>query len=290
MSCEIADLVDLAGCRAAVDVQLDVWGRDAETVPASLLAASIERGGVLVGAWDGGRLSGFAWSMPGWRDGRPTHWSHMLGVRPEARGRGLGVSLKRAQRSRLRRAGVELVEWTFDPLQAANAHVNLRRLGATAWEYRVNAYGEMHGPLHRGTPTDRLVAEWWIDRPEVARRLDDGDVARGSGDRPVPAPDDAAAHAAAASPAATILEVRREGAWQVPGDVRLPPSARRVQVPVPARFTEMQQQAPAHALAWRLAARDVLTACFARGYRAVDFVRDPATGGGAYVLVSPAAS
>src|SRR5262245_26800504 len=164
MPFEIRDVADLAGCRAVVDVQIEVWGRDAETVPASLLVASIKRGGILIGAWDDSRLVGFVWSMPGIRNGQPTHWSHMLGVRPEARGEGLGVQLKRAQRDQALAAGVELIEWTFDPLQAVNAHLNLSVLGCESSEYRVNTYGEMSGPLHRGTPTDRLVAEWWLRR------------------------------------------------------------------------------------------------------------------------------
>ena len=171
MPFEIRDVTDLAGCRAVVDVENEVWGQDSEVVPASLLVASIKRGGILIGAWDGSRLVGFVWSMPGVRQGQLTHWSHMLGVRPEARGQGLGESLKRAQSERAIAAGCDLIEWTFDPLQAANAHLNLASLGCIASEYRVNTYGEMSGPLHRGTPTDRLVAEWWIrhPRPQIGR-------------------------------------------------------------------------------------------------------------------------
>src|SRR5262245_17192394 len=119
MPCEIRDIVDLDGCRAVVEVEVEVWGRDAEIVPASLLVASAKRGGILLGAWDGDRLAGFVWSMPGWRKGRRTQWSHMLAVRTNDRGSGTGEALKRAQYQRARGAGVELIEWTFDPLQAA---------------------------------------------------------------------------------------------------------------------------------------------------------------------------
>jgi predicted GNAT superfamily acetyltransferase len=259
MLSDLRDVDDLAGCRAVVDVQIAVWGHDAETVPASLLSASIKRGGLLVGAWDAGRLVGFVWSMPGWRGGQPTQWSHMLGVRPEARGRGLGEALKRAQRERALAAGVDLIEWTFDPLQAANAHLNLSRLGAIVSEYRVNAYGEMAGPLHRGTPTDRLIAAWWIRRPHPGR-------------------DEAVSDAPAA------LDVRDTGAWVACVSVRTDLDAPRVRVPVPPRFSEMQQQATDLALAWRLAARGVLTSYFSRGYRAVSFVLDRERGGGEYLL------
>ena len=258
MTADIRDIDDLAGCRAVVDVQIEVWGRDAETVPASLLAASIKRGCLLVGAWDADRLVGFVWSMPGWRHGRPTQWSHMLGVRPGARGRGLGETLKRAQRERALAAGIDLIEWTFDPLQAANAHLNLSRLGCVASEYRVNAYGEMSGPLHRGTPTDRLIAEWWIRRPDA------------------PARD--------ASPATAAIVVRDAGGWVACVSARADLEASTVLVPVPPRFSEMQQQATDLALAWRLAARNVFTGYFERGYRAVDFFLNREHDGGAYLL------
>lgn len=259
MTDDIRDISDLAGCRDVVDVQIAVWGRDSETVPASLLSASIERGGLLIGAWDGARLVGFAWSMPGWRGGQPTQWSHMLGVRPDARGGGLGVALKQAQRERALAAGIDLIEWTFDPLQAPNAHLNLARLGCVASEYRVNAYGEMSGPLHRGTPTDRLIAEWWIRRPRLARQ-----------EGPVTAP--------------AAIATREAGAWLACASVRTDLDAARVLVAVPPRFSEMQQQATDLALAWRLAAREVLRAYLARGYRAVDFSLNRAQGGGTYVL------
>ena len=167
----IRDITDLDHCRQIVEIQAEVWGPDSEIVPASVLIASAKRGGILLGAFDGDRVVGFVWSMPGWRDGQPTQWSHMLGVRPGARGSAIGARLKIAQRERALAANIALIEWTFDPLQAQNAHLNMAVLGCTASAYRVNAYGEMPGPLHRGTPTDRLIAEWWIGTPHVARRL-----------------------------------------------------------------------------------------------------------------------
>jgi len=267
----IADITDVAGCRAVVALQEAVWGRDGEIVPASLLVVSAKRGGILLGAYEGDDLAGFVWSMPGWRDGLATHWSHMLAVRPAARGAGLGERLKLAQRERALQAGVELIEWTFDPLQAPNAHLNLHVLGCTAAEYRADAYGPMAGPLTAGTPTDRLVAEWRLREAHVARRLGArrarGLVARDRGVLEAP----------------PAIDVRRDGDWLVCGDVHVH-DARRVLLPVPARFTEMQQQATPAALAWRLAARQAFEAYFSRGYRAVDFFLDRESGAGRYLL------
>ena len=67
--------------------------------------------------------------------------------------------------------GLDLIEWTFDPLQALNAHLNFGRLGVVVEEYEENIYGESSSPLHRGSPTDRFVAEWRLTAPHVERRI-----------------------------------------------------------------------------------------------------------------------
>lgn len=250
-------------------MQEAVWGRDGEIVPASVLVVSAKRGGILIGAFEDTTLVGFVWSMPGVRDGSPTHWSHMLGVLPDLRGRGVGRDLKLAQRDRALAAGVDLIEWTFDPLQSANAHLNIAMLGGTSSTYLVDAYGEMVGPLHLGTPTDRLIVEWWIRRPHVERR-----IARAKGVAPI-------VRSAEIASAAVVFD----SVSGVPSAPQLDLDARRVLIPVPAGFTEMQRTDPDRALAWRLAVRDAFRAYFARGYRVVDFWINPDVGG-RYLLES----
>jgi predicted GNAT superfamily acetyltransferase len=269
----IRDITDLAGCRAAVALQEHVWGRGGEIVPASVLLVSAKRGGILIGAFDDTGLAGFVWSMPGLKDGARTHWSHMLGVRPDARRHGLGQRLKLAQRERALAQGVELIEWTFDPLQAANAHLNFAVLGCVASTYLTDVYGDMAGPLHRGTATDRLIAEWNIGSPHVERRV-------GVAERrpPLIVRSDEIASAPAA------IRTAPAGEWVEMTGASLDLSARRILVPVPPEFTEMQARALPLAQAWRLAVREVLTAYFERGYRAVDFLRD--SDGGKYLLTN----
>ena len=116
-------------------------------------------------------MVGFAFSIVGVKDGQPTQWSHMMGVLPEYRRQGLGRELKLAQRERALAGGFDLMEWTFDPLQALNAHLNFAKLGVVCDEYGVNIYGESSSALHRGTPTDRFVVQWNIAR--TARRAPD---------------------------------------------------------------------------------------------------------------------
>ena len=275
---EIRDLTSLEECRAVVAIQEEVWGRDGETVPASVLLVSAKSGGILLGAVAGepaGTLAGFVWSMPGVRDGVRTHWSHMLGVRPGHREHRLGERLKWAQRQRAIAQGAEMIEWTFDPLQAANAHFNLNVLGGVGARYGVDIYGALAGPLHRGTPTDRLIIEWRISDPHVLRRFEA---------RQGPGPAGLVARSAEVLTAPPALDTFERDGWIHPRAATSKLGDRRLLLPIPPRFLEMQQQATGVALSWRLAVRDVMTDALGRGYRAVDFLLDRERGGGAYVL------
>ena len=255
-------------------MQEQVWGANSEIIPSSLLVASIKRGGILLGAYDDDALIGFVWSLPGWRDGDRVHWSHMLGVVPGARGSRAGEQLKWAQRDRALEQGVRLIEWTFDPLQALNAHLNLHRLGSIAATFLPNVYGSMQGPLHRGTPTDRLIAEWWIDRPHVLRRRE---VAAARGSELV-----ARSHEIREAP--TAIVVRSEGEWEVCATARTDLDAPRVLLPIPGKFGQMQASATDLALEWRRATGEVFQAYFGRGYVAVDFFLNREWGSGDYLL------
>src|SRR5690554_3674198 len=129
--------------RACVELQRETWGAGFdECVPAAILKVSQRVGGVTAGAFDGeGRLLGFVFGLTGLERGRPVHWSHMLAVRPEWRDVGLGRRLKAYQREAVRGLGVDTILWTFDPLVARNAHLNLNRLGVQVVEYVPDMYG-----------------------------------------------------------------------------------------------------------------------------------------------------
>ena len=273
MSFSIRPLTTLEDCRRVAALEREVWGyADAEdVVPAPVLIVSVKRGGILLGAFDADNvMKGFVYSMPAIKEGRPTQWSHMLGVTADVRGTGLGARLKLAQRQVAMQMGLELIEWTFDPLQALNAHLNFAKLGVVASEYEENVYGESSSPLHRGTPTDRLIAEWHIRQPHVERRLF----------QPAqPAMRDASISSApVVNPAASGL------VWIRPGRADLSAEASRILVEIPAGFGEMQLGDPELALAWRLQTREVFQKYFARGYRAVDFFLARNVGRGHYLL------
>lgn len=270
----IRPLTTIDEFRQVVALEQQIWGYtdpgDIVTVPVFIF--TVHRGATLIGAFDGERMVGFAYGVVGMKDGRPMQWSHMAGVLPEYRG-GLGYRLKLAQRERVLAQGLDLIEWTFDPLQAMNAHFNFAKLGCVADEYAPNFYGESTSALHRGTPTDRLVASWHIAEPHVVRRLEQPTELR------------VRAEEVTAAPVANTTA--QDGPWRANTAVNLDHDDRRVWIEIPTGFTDMQQQAPERALAWRLDVRRMFETYFARGYRAVDFVLQRDAGFGRYLLALP---
>jgi predicted GNAT superfamily acetyltransferase len=161
--------------RACVALQKDVWNfSDAELVPLRMFVVAEKVGGQVMGAFDGGDMVGFALSVPGTRSGHVYLHSHMLAVRKEHRNGGLGRRLKLLQREDALARGIELIEWTFDPLEIKNAYLNIEKLGAISRRYNINQYGITSSPLQGGLPSDRLIAEWWLKSKRVETLLETG--------------------------------------------------------------------------------------------------------------------
>lgn len=171
----IRDCETLDDFRQCVEVQQAVWGfEDRDLIPLRFFVVARKIEGQVFGAFEpSGRLVAFCLAVPALRGSTLYLHSHMLAVLPEHRGRGLGRRMKLAQRTKALVQGIRLIEWTFDPLEAGNAWFNLERLGAIARRYVPNHYGSSTSPLHRNLPTDRLVAEWWLDSPAAAARAMD---------------------------------------------------------------------------------------------------------------------
>jgi predicted GNAT superfamily acetyltransferase len=153
----------------AVALQKAIWGfSDIELLPVRLFVVATKVGGQAFGAFDGTQMIGFCVAIPGLKPGPKTYLhSHMLGVLKEYSNQGVGRMLKLAQRAEALSRNIELIEWTFDPLEIKNAYFNVERLGAVIRRYVPNQYGTTSSPLHGGLPTDRLTAEWWIGSPRV---------------------------------------------------------------------------------------------------------------------------
>lgn len=168
----IEALTELEEFDRCVELQNAVWSYDVSammTQKVYLLASHI--GGQVIGAFEGETLVGYAMALPGVRNGHAYLHSHHLAVLPGWQNAGVGRRLKLAQRDEAIERGIDLMEWTFDPLEIKNSHLNFARLGAISRRYKRNFYGPSTSPLHGGLPTDRIYAEWWLRSERVTRVL-----------------------------------------------------------------------------------------------------------------------
>ncbi len=241
---------------ACVRLQREVWGLcDLEITSAIQLIATVHAGGLLLVAESPGEgVVGFSYAFAALSGGEAHLHSDMLAVLPGARGFGVGLRLKWAQREEARRRGVHLVTWTFDPLRAPNARLNLHRLGAVAGELLVDFYGTTTSALHHGLATDRLLVRWELDTPRVARRA--------AGAMPSPPP--------AATP--TLNEVTERRGVLVSSAPDLELDAPELLLEIPEDWDAVCRADPSLAREWQDVVRLALETLFARGYRAVDCV------------------
>ncbi len=153
---------------ACVHLQQSVWQfQELDAIPRRMFVVARAVGGQIFGAWDGKHMAGYALAVPGVQDGHPYLHSQMLAVSPDYRNRGIGMQLKLAQREDALARGIDLIEWTFDPLQTRNAYFNIEKLGAVVRRYTPDFYGSSTSPVHGSLPTDRLHAEWWLKSERV---------------------------------------------------------------------------------------------------------------------------
>jgi predicted GNAT superfamily acetyltransferase len=264
---------------AAVEaLQREVWpGSEIDIVPAHLLITAVHNGGLVLGAFNGEhgsheKLIGFVFGFPGLEsipDGpRAKHCSHMLGVLPEFRDKGVGFALKRAQWQMVRHQGLDHITWTYDPLLSRNAYLNLARLGAVCSTYRRSEYGDMRDGLNAGLPSDRFQVDWWIHTRRVERRL-----------------------SKRARPTLSLNHLMRvgvhplysleaaAGAWPRPPEHLPALDAQLIAAEIPSDLAGLKAADFALARDWRFFSREFFETAFARGYIVTDFVFDERSDG-----------
>lgn len=170
---EIRPLRTLEEFQSTLRLQSEIWGFDQADLVAPRLFGVFDRtGGSCLGAYLGGEMAGFSLAFAGFKlDGRRYWHSHMVGVRPHLHGQGVGYQIKLRQREEALAVGLDLIEWTFDPLQSRNAYFNVEKLGVDVQAYLPDFYGITSSELHGALPTDRLVAAWNLRSPGAVARL-----------------------------------------------------------------------------------------------------------------------
>ena len=253
----------------AEDLQRIVWsGSETDIVPAHLSLAISHNGGVMLGAFDQGKLVGYLLGFLGTDSESPDrmamtrlkHWSHQVGVHPAYQNRGIGFELKRAQREVVLKQGIRLVTWTYDPLLSRNAHLNIRRLGAVCDTYLQRAYGEMRDALNTGVESDRFQVDWWVTSPRVSSRFE-------MGQKPL-----TMAHYLEAGAEKVNPTIPGDEGHLYPGEAFNTPKGVIAVVEIPPDFHALKQSDLGVAKRWREHSREVFTSLFDAGYLVTDFL------------------
>jgi predicted GNAT superfamily acetyltransferase len=263
---DIRDIETIEEIHAVEELQKEVWGiPDIEVVPYTQLAAAIHSGGTLIGAFDGDTAVGFVYGFAGQERGRAVHHSHMLAVKPAYRTYDLGYRLKHAQRQRVIQQGIELMTWTFDPLQSMNAHFNFAKLGVLADTYYPDFYGSDAASFLHQTGTDRLWVTWPLSRiDEIAKQR--ADLRNEIDDTPA--------------------LLKYDGSERpVLGAAEIDPQMSRVAIEIPFNINELLESDRTLAIKWRTDSRDAFVNALNAGFIVEDFIRGVPEGSpGRYIL------
>lgn len=252
----IETIASIDGFRAHQDLQVLVWGYDPrEVVPVRLLIALARHGGVVLGAYSGETMVGLLLSLLAEHNGQRVHLSYMLGVHPAWRGRGIGSALKWRQRALVLARGITQIVWTYDPLEAANARLNLAHLGGRVRTYTDDYYGPLEDDLNRGLPSDRFVVEWDLNAPHVCL------LAEGRGSREV-------SEEWRQAPLAVSSVVGEDGLRRPTPFIA--PAELIARIEIPADMRVIKRSSTEAALAWRRTTREAFGWLFGAGYVVVD--------------------
>ena len=253
MEITIRDVHDIRGMKTIEDLQKEVWGvEDLDVVPHTQLAAALEVGGCVIGAFVGAEMVGFVYGFLGLEHDRLVMHSHMAAVKPAYRSYGVGYRLKLAQRDRALARGITRITWTYDPLQALNAHFNFNKLGVVSDRYLIDFYGEATSSFLHQLGTDRLLASWRLDRPRLA-----------------PQP-----------PKTALLSSQEDGRPYLQ-EVRGALNQESVSIQIPQDIGRLQEQDIDLAREWRTGTRSAFTQALAAGFTVLSFNRETSS----YALV-----
>jgi predicted GNAT superfamily acetyltransferase len=244
-------------------IQREAWGfADIDIVPGDTMRASQHAGGMLLCAFEGARMIGFAFGFPALENRQLSIHSHMLAVRSEVRNLQAGFYLKLAQREQAMAQGISEMTWTFDPLQSLNAHLNFTKLGVIARRYFINFYGETSSsPLHQGFGTDRLWVTWELSSGRVKQAVERIKNAAPSG--PVPA----------VEADAVLLVCDDSQQPQATDELQEKLAGSQCFIEIPQDINGLKERQPLLGRAWREATRATFLAALEAGFTVSDFLK-----------------
>ena len=253
-------------------IQRAAWDMpDIGLVPLNFFKTAAYNGGLVLGAFDGDRAVGFLLTIPailtqprngieGLHSGRHKFHSVMMGVHPDYHSRGIGHQLKEAQRQFAIAQEVTMVSWSYEPLLAPNAWLNIARLGGVVDLFEIAFYGDANGWAE-----DRFMVDWWVTSDRVARRLAGTER-----------PQSLAAYLAAGA-GLIACGWAAEGFPLAPAP-QLGIKADTFLLEFPPNLNLIRQHAPEAALAWRQSFRAMMLHYLNGRYRVLDVVRDRPVG------------
>jgi predicted GNAT superfamily acetyltransferase len=250
---EIRDINGAKELRTVEELQREVWGvPDIDVVPLTQMVAVQAAGGVVIGAFDGENLVGFVYGFVSYEHGQTAHHSHMLAIRTEYRNFDLGSRLKLAQRERVLKQGINLMTWTFDPLQSRNAYINFNKLGVFSNRYIVNFYGEDAKSFLHQTGTDRLWVSWDLTNCHRERQIDKDLFNMNFGQ---------------------LTPLVKVGADEVPliSDLEAGLEADHALIEIPFKIDDLVKRNSDQALKWREATRRAFTEALKKGFLVENF-------------------
>lgn len=269
---EIREIETHAEIGSVLQLEKLVWGlAEADVTPLTLAVALKAAGSILVGAFDGPKLIGFALAFPSIEHGTSGFHSHMCAVHPDYRDHAIAYRLKQAQRDRALALGIKEMTWTFDPLRSANAHLNFSKLGVISDSYRVDFYGPQTSSHLHTNGTDRLWVTWHMAEKRVLDRL--------SGKSSMAEVIDALRHVE------PLVRFNGNG-LPVQGDLKAGLSRQRIAIEIPSDIDRIEREESDLANQWRLATRNIFTEALGAGFQVTEFCRSirGQQGPGAYLL------
>ncbi|MGM9924518.1 MAG: GNAT family N-acetyltransferase [Bacillus sp. (in: firmicutes)] len=257
---ELEDLADMQR------LEQHVWGMDVLPIHQTLTVA--KNGGIILGGYREERLIAFLYSFPGFQDHSVYLCSHMMGIHEDYRGKGIGELLKRKQREIALEKGIKIINWTFDPLESANANLNIHKLKGVCRTYMEDCYGKLEGHLNEGLATDRFLLEWHLESEHVTGEpLYHTDrptevLSIGQNEQGYP----------------YIREINRRV-------MERPDAYQAISVAVPTVFQTIKADDMALAREWRTITRSIFQSLFSSGFIIIDIQREKGEDVQHYILI-----